>query len=66
MTEQPRKATLWEVVKSILAAFLGVQSKQKAEHDFQQPSVWVYIAMGVIFTFLFIGTIISIVKLTSP
>lgn len=47
---------------SVLAAALGVQSKKNLEDDFQQSSPFPFIVAGIVFTVLFVLTLILIVK----
>lgn len=64
MNKQPeRKPGLREVIASTLAAALGVQSNKNRERDFKHGSIKVYALAGVIFTALFIATVILVVKL---
>ncbi len=52
-----------QVVSSVLAASLGVQSSKNRERDFKQGRAGVFIAAGIIFTLLFIGTVLTVVQL---
>ena len=45
---------MWPVVKSVLAALLGVQSNQKRQEDFSSGKPVAYIVTGLIITFLFV------------
>lgn len=51
-----------QVIKSVLAAFIGVQSEANRKTDFTQGSLKSYIIAGVAFTILFIGLIIFVVS----
>ncbi|MEH6466826.1 MAG: DUF2970 domain-containing protein [Porticoccus sp.] len=51
------------MVFSTLAAFLGVQSNKNRERDFKYGNIYVYIVSGLIFTIIFIFTVVSVVKL---
>jgi hypothetical protein len=51
-----------QILSSVFAAALGVQSSKNRERDFTEGSAGVYIAAGIIFTLLFIGTVIGIVQ----
>jgi hypothetical protein len=55
------KVKLWSVVKSILAAGIGVQSNKNREKDFQEGSPLAFIIGGFVFTLLFIVTVATIV-----
>jgi hypothetical protein len=69
MTESGNKSnpvSTMVVVKSALAAALGVQSAENRERDFQHGSPKAFIIAGLIFTVLFIGTVITVVSLVTP
>ncbi len=53
----------FQVIASVLAAGLGVQSSKNRERDFKQGRAGVFIAAGLIFTLLFIGTVFTVVQL---
>ena len=61
-TEQ-NKPSFWQVVVSILAAALGVNSEKNRERDFSASSPWPFIVGGVIFGVIFVVGIALIVKL---
>ena len=72
MPEQPekpeqeqKKGSLnpFQVISSVFAAGLGVQSSKNRERDFNQGRAGVFIAAGIIFTLLFIGVMVGIVQL---
>lgn len=52
----------WHVISSVFAAGLGVQSSRNRERDFKQGKAGVFIAAGLIFTLLFIATVVVIVQ----
>lgn len=58
-----KKPGFFSVVKSILAAAIGVQNDKNRERDFQHGSPLVFIVGGIIFTVLFIAVVASIVGL---
>ena len=55
------KPTITEVFKSVLSAFIGVQSEANRKRDFQYGSFSNYIIVGLIVTVLFVGAIILLV-----
>jgi len=61
--EQPGSLNPLQVVASILAAGLGVQSSKNRERDFKQGRAGVFIAAGIVFTVLFIGVVFTVVQL---
>ena len=63
---QPRKPTFWQIVRSVLMGALGVQSHQRREEDFSSHSPLPFIIGGLVFTGLFIATLVLIVSLVVP
>jgi hypothetical protein len=63
MTQQSKKPKprLIAVVKSILAAGIGVQSDKNRSRDFEQGNPLVFIIGGIVFTLLFIASIATVV-----
>lgn len=61
-TPNPGSPSLWQIISSILAAAFGVQSSKNRERDFAQGKTRHFIIGGIIFTVLFIATIVMIVK----
>lgn len=60
---QPKKIGLKAIIQSTLAAAFGVQSSKRREEDFQHGSIWVYIAAGIIFTIIFIFSVLGVVRI---
>ncbi|MDD5269184.1 MAG: DUF2970 domain-containing protein [Methylococcales bacterium] len=56
------KPTITQVIKSVLAAFIGVQSEANRKKDFESGSLSAYVIAGLIFTALFVVTIIFLVS----
>ena len=61
--EQPERLNLLQVISSVFAAGLGVQSSKNRQRDFKQGRFGVFIAAGIIFTLLFIGVVFTVVQL---
>lgn len=61
--EEPGKLNWLQVVGSVFAAGLGVQSSKNRERDFKQGRTGVFIAAGIVFTLLFVGTVILVVQM---
>ena len=53
------------IIQSTLAAAIGVQSKKNLERDFQDSNAGTFIAAGIIFTALFIATVMTVVQLVT-
>ncbi len=58
-----RKASLLQIVKAVLGAFIGVQSEQQRVKDFQSNSALPYIVTALVFALVFIGILMLIVSL---
>ncbi len=56
-----KKPGLGSLIKSILAAAIGVQSNKNRERDFEHGSPLAFIVGGFVFTLLFIATIATVV-----
>ncbi len=61
--EQRKPPTIIEVAFSVIAAAFGVQNSKNRERDFTTGNPLVFIAAGLIFTILFVLTIVGIVNL---
>ena len=57
-----RKLGPLQVIGSVLAAGLGVQSSRNRERDFKQGHIGVFIAAGILFTLAFIGVVVGVVQ----
>jgi hypothetical protein len=57
---------LLRVVQSTLAAAIGVQSKENRERDFEAGNAGTFIVAGVLFTVLFVATIVVVVSAVTP
>lgn len=56
---------MWPVVKSVLAALLGVQSNQKRQQDFSSGKPAAYLLTGFIVTLLFVVALIFLASLAA-
>ena len=61
--QEPKTLTLRQMLQSVLAGALGVQSGKNRSRDFNQGKPAHFIALGLAFTLLFILTILGVVKL---
>ena len=52
-----------QVIGSVFAAGLGVQSSKNRERDFKQGRAGTFIAAGIIFTLTFIAVVVTVVQL---
>ena len=51
-----------KIIQSTLAAAIGVQSKKNRERDFEEGNAGAFIAAGIMFTTLFIATVLGVVQ----
>ena len=56
------KLNIMQLIKSVLSAAIGVQSDENRRKEFEQGSLPTYIIAGVIFTVLFVGSLILLVS----
>lgn len=59
---EQRKPTFWQVIQSVLAGALGVQTNEARKRDFSSGSPMPYIVGGVIFTVLLIVVLVVVVN----
>jgi hypothetical protein len=59
----PAPPTLLQVIGSAVAAAFGVQSSKNQSRDFQGGSPWMFIAVGIAFTLLFVLGLKALVSL---
>jgi len=56
---------MWTVVKSVLAALLGVQNNRNRHEDFSSGKPGVYIVTGVVITLLFVLVLVFLATLAA-
>ena len=54
--------TLWQVFKSVIASFFGVQSEENWRRDFSKGKPSQFIIIGLFLTFVFILLVYMIVQ----
>jgi hypothetical protein len=57
-----KKATMWQVVKSVCASMIGVQSESNRQADFEQTSFIPYLVVGVVFVAVLVLGLIAFVR----
>ncbi len=62
-TGKPASINPLQVIGSVFAAGLGVQSSKNRERDFKQGNFKVFVITGIVFTMLFIGALFAAVKI---
>lgn len=63
---RPEKPRVSKLLISLLAGLVGVQSDKNRVSDFSSGSIWPFIIGGVLFTVLFVFSLIGLVKLLAP
>ncbi|MDX5379431.1 MAG: DUF2970 domain-containing protein [Halomonas sp.] len=56
---------MWEVVKSVLAAFLGVQREQQRLKDFEKGNPVALIVVGIVMGAVLVGLIVLVASLAA-
>ena len=62
-SSQGKPPTFWQMLHSILAAAFGVQSGKNRTRDFTHGKASHFIALGTLFTLIFILVLIGLVQL---
>ncbi len=65
-TDKEKKVSFIQVFQSTIAAAFGVQSDRNRQRDFKHGKPIHYIIAGLIFTLLFIATIVLVVQMVVP
>jgi Protein of unknown function (DUF2970) len=61
MAEAPQKATLLQVVRMVLSAFLGI--RKRTEHEKIVVTPLQVIIVGLMAAAVFVGTVVTVVRL---
>jgi uncharacterized membrane protein len=59
---EEKSPSAWNIVTSVLAAMIGVQSDQNRERDFKHGSMGNYIFVGIVVVAIFVFSLIAIVN----
>lgn len=62
-SEAETRLSFGQLVKSTLAAFIGVQSSVNRERDFKHGKMSHFIWMGLLFGLVFVLTLVGVVQL---
>jgi len=62
-SEKEIQLSFWQLLKSTLSAFVGVQSNANRERDFKHGKVSHFIWMALLFGLVFVLTLIGVVQL---
>lgn len=63
MSDQDKSLGLFQVVRSVLASFIGIQNDQTRERDFSRGRAKDFILVGVVLTLTFILVVWGMVQL---
>jgi len=58
-----RRVSVWEVAKSTMAAFLGVQTEEARRRDFTHGNPAAFIIAGIVGTVIFILVLVAVVSI---
>lgn len=61
--EDDKRPTRWQVIRSVIAAAFGVQSRKNRERDFSHGDPVTFIIAGLVITALFVLILVGIVYL---
>lgn len=61
--QETPKVTFWTIVRSTMAAAIGVQNRANRERDFEHGTPGAFIAAGIIFTLVFVAILVGVVYL---
>ena len=59
--DDKKQPSLFNIIQSVLAAMVGIQSDKNRERDFESGHIGNYIFVGIVMVIIFIFTLISIV-----
>ncbi|PIB72502.1 MULTISPECIES: DUF2970 domain-containing protein [unclassified Pseudomonas] len=62
-TPDNKPPTLWQMLQSVMAAAIGVQSGKNRTRDFTHGKPSHFVVLGIVFTAVFALTLFGIVKL---
>ena len=64
--QQPQKPNFLQLVTSVLAAFVGVQSDKNRQRDFEAGDPKTYIMIGIVAAMLLVLGLIMLVNMVVP
>ncbi|WP_082140318.1 DUF2970 domain-containing protein [Halomonas sp. PR-M31] len=56
---------MWDVVKSVLAAFFGVQQDQRRRKDFEQGKPGAFIIVGILLALVMVAIVFAIARMAA-
>ena len=64
--EEEQKYSTGDLLKSTFSAAIGVQTNANREKDFKNGNIKTFVFAGIIFTVLFIGTLVTVINFVLP
>lgn len=62
MNNDDKGLTFWQMIGSVMASFIGVQSSEKRERDFKRGKAKQFIMVGILMTVVWYGAIYFVVN----
>ena len=62
MSEQPRKASPFQVAKAVLSAFIGIRKRSAHEHDAVTITPAQAIVAGIVAAMIFVLSLVALVR----
>lgn len=62
----PAKVPFWKMVLSVMSASFGVQNRKNRERDFSSGSITGFVVAGLLFVFLFVMVLVTVVRTVLP
>lgn len=56
---------MWNVIKSVLAAFLGVQRDERRREDFESGNPIAFIVVGILMALVLVGVVALVASLAA-
>jgi antibiotic biosynthesis monooxygenase (ABM) superfamily enzyme len=64
--QQPKKLPFWKQLLSVMQASFGVQNKTNKERDFASGSITGFVVAALLFTFVFVMILVTVVSWVLP
>lgn len=63
---RPNQVSFLQVILSVIQASFGVQNRKNRERDFTQGKFWPFVIAALLFTAIFVLTIVAVVTMVLP
>lgn len=61
--EEDQHPSVIQIISSVFAAAIGIQSSKNRHRDFKRGKAKVFIIAGIVFTLIFMATVITVVNI---